>query len=75
MNIELGGVGVGAGLLLGMQDRQKTFADIWTFLDSKIAPMDLVDELKVLISCGILPPWTRFHELKDYTIDELLNQK
>lgn len=58
MNIELGGVG--AGWLLGMQDRQKTFADIWTFLDSKIAPMDLVDELKVFISFGILPPWTQF---------------
>lgn len=35
------------GLLLWMQDRQKTVQELQAFLDTKIAPKELVDELKV----------------------------
>jgi hypothetical protein len=36
-----------------VQDRQKTLKEIQTFFDTKIAPKEIVDELKVL-SCTLL---------------------
>lgn len=32
----------------GLQDREKTVKEIQTFLDTKIAPKEFVDEIKVL---------------------------
>jgi hypothetical protein len=36
-----------------VQDRQKTLKEIQTFFDTKIAPKEIVDELKVLC-CTLL---------------------